>query len=268
MENVTSNNVAKNGQMDLPDERSMIREQDRLARERKRRKNKRKKKIAGVVVTVLAAAGIWYAVWGRKLFLKDQETEAIVTASAGQKIVYARLDSVKGNEITYTVAQAVADTESRSDDTGQDSTDRAVHRPPDTSGSAGEPGQTAEKGRGNEAGRPDMSSNGMGLSVPETSIERGGGKGGMSSGGGFSMDGGIVMGGNKATASTDQFIYRNVTYKLTEETGALQIPVGTAVTTKLGTVTTFSRLAAGDKVALIMEQDDSGQVIAAVYIIG
>lgn len=242
MENVTSNNVAKNGQMDLPDERSMIREQDRLARERKRRKNKRKKKIAGVVVTVLAAAGIWYAVWGRKLFLKDQETEAIVTASAGQKIVYARLDSVKGNEITYTVAQAVADTESRSDDTGQ--------------------------GRGNEAGRPDMSSNGMGLSVPETSIERGGGKGGMSSGGGFSMDGGIVMGGNKATASTDQFIYGNVTYKLTEETGALQIPVGTAVTTKLGTVTTFSRLAAGDKVALIMEQDDSGQVIAAVYIIG
>lgn len=242
MENVTSNNVAKNGQTDLPDERSMIREQDRLARERKRRKNKRKKKIAGVVVTVLAAAGIWYAVWGRKLFLKDQETEAIVTAAAGQEIVYARLDSVKGNEITYTVAQAVADTESRSDDTGQ--------------------------GRGNEAGRPDMSSNGMGLSVSETSIERGGGKGGMSSGGGFSMDGGIVMGGNKAAASTDQFIYRNVTYKLTEETGALQIPVGTAVTTKLGTVTTFSRLAAGDKVALIMEQDDSGQVIAAVYIIG
>ena len=46
------------------------------------------------------------------------------------------------------------------------------------------------------------------------------------------------------------------------------IPVGTNVTTKLGTVTTFSRLAADDYVALVIEKDGDEDVIAAVYIIG
>ena len=46
------------------------------------------------------------------------------------------------------------------------------------------------------------------------------------------------------------------------------IPVGTEVITKLGTTTTFSRLAAGDYVALIMEEDGDEQVIMKVYIIG
>ena len=43
------------------------------------------------------------------------------------------------------------------------------------------------------------------------------------------------------------------------------IPVGTPVTTKLGTVTTFSRLAAGDNVALVTADVDGE--IEAVYIV-
>ena len=56
----------------------------------------------------------------------------------------------------------------------------------------------------------------------------------------------------------------------TSETEAITtyIPVGTEVTTKLGTVTTFSRLAVGDYVAFIMEQDGDEQIIMAVYIVG
>ena len=46
------------------------------------------------------------------------------------------------------------------------------------------------------------------------------------------------------------------------------IPVGTEVITKLGTTTTFSRLAAGDYVALVMEEEDGEQIIMAVYIVG
>ncbi|MED9904487.1 MAG: hypothetical protein UFG06_09920 [Lachnospiraceae bacterium] len=43
------------------------------------------------------------------------------------------------------------------------------------------------------------------------------------------------------------------------------IPVGTPVTTRLGTVTTFSRLAAGDNVALVTDEENGE--IEAVYII-
>ena len=50
----------------------------------------------------------------------------------------------------------------------------------------------------------------------------------------------------------------------TDTTTAL-IPVGTKVTTKLGTETTFSRLAAGDNVALVMNKN-TGE-IASVYIV-
>ena len=53
-----------------------------------------------------------------------------------------------------------------------------------------------------------------------------------------------------------------------EETVTVQIPVGAKVTTRLGTETTFSRLAAEDCIALVMEKDGSEEVIVAVYIVG
>lgn len=53
-----------------------------------------------------------------------------------------------------------------------------------------------------------------------------------------------------------------------EEYITAYIPVGTAVTTKLGTVTTFSRLSAGDRVAIVTEEEGDAQIIMAVYIIG
>ena len=59
-----------------------------------------------------------------------------------------------------------------------------------------------------------------------------------------------------------------MTYQLTGESVTTQIPVGTDVTTRLGTVTTFSRLAAGDRIALVVEEEGGQQVIMAVYIIG
>lgn len=57
-------------------------------------------------------------------------------------------------------------------------------------------------------------------------------------------------------------------YKLTSEVETTLIPVGTVVTTKLGTETTFSRLQAGDYVAIVTEKDGSEDVIAAIYIVG
>ena len=93
-------------------------------------------------------------------------------------------------------------------------------------------------------------------------------------GGGFSDFGGFGEGmgngsmGSIGSSADTGFTYNNVTYQLTQESVTTQIPVGTEVTTRLGTVTTFSRLAAGDRIALVVEEEAGTQIIMAVYIIG
>lgn len=161
--------------------------------------DRKKKRIAGAVALAALAAAVWYLFWGKAFFAEEQENTVKVTASAGQEIQYARLTSVKGNEITYTLAQAM--------EAGEE-------------GPGGDPSEFAAFGR---------------------ATQRGG---------------------------SDTFTYNGVTYRLTDQTFTVQIPVGTDVTTKLGTITTFSRLAAGDCVALVTEESGDVQIITAVYIIG
>ena len=48
------------------------------------------------------------------------------------------------------------------------------------------------------------------------------------------------------------------TYTETGKTGQIQIPVGTDVETKLGTITTFSRLSNGDTIRMLMQKSDNG----------
>lgn len=48
-------------------------------------------------------------------------------------------------------------------------------------------------------------------------------------------------------------------YQETQQEGQLQIPVGTEVITKLGTSTTFSRLAGGDILKLLMQETQVGE---------
>lgn len=52
-----------------------------------------------------------------------------------------------------------------------------------------------------------------------------------------------------------------------KETITVQIPVGTKVTTRLGTETTFSRLAAGDNIKMLVQEEDGEQVILEIWIV-
>jgi len=220
------------GRKDM-DERSIILEQDRLARERKRRKNRKKKRIAGGVVLFLALGGVWYLLWGRTLLNTEEETVVQVMAQSGQRIIYAKLDSVKGNEISYTLArqqETEADADSNAD--------------VDTEGGS----------RPDRGSMPDMSSMEGSGEMPD-----------RNSMGGW---GGGMAGQTNQSADSDTFTYNEITYKLTEESATAIIPVGTDVTTRLGTVTTFSRLKAGDYIALVIEEVGGAQVITAVYIVG
>ena len=49
-----------------------------------------------------------------------------------------------------------------------------------------------------------------------------------------------------------------MTYIETDATGQMQIPVGTEVETKLGTITTFSRLSSGDIIKMLLQRDNNG----------
>lgn len=59
-----------------------------------------------------------------------------------------------------------------------------------------------------------------------------------------------------------------MTYYVTEEeTVTVQIPVGTKVTTRLGTETTFSRLAAGDNIKMLIQENDGQEEIMEIWIV-
>lgn len=56
-------------------------------------------------------------------------------------------------------------------------------------------------------------------------------------------------------------------YQETQQEGQIQIPVGTEVVTKLGTSTTFSRLAGGDILKLLMQEtQDGGKEVLKIWI--
>jgi hypothetical protein len=225
------------------DERTFIREQDRLAREKKRRKNRKKRAVGGGIFSVVLVLGIWFFVWGRDLLFAEEEVSVKVLADASQSVVYARLDSVYGNEITYTVVNPVSEEDKSSDESNGGMPNRA--------------------GRENAEGMPEFGNmpqdaagtQGSGNMPWEVGAE-----------GTESMPGRGVSGGTTGVQAA--LVYDNVSYVLSTEMREDMIPVGTEVTTRLGTVSTFSRLRAGDYVALIMDQEGNEQIIAAVYVIG
>ena len=154
------------------DEKTIIMEQERLAREKKRRRNRKKKRLAGAAAAAMLTVGAWYVGWGRNITVQTNQTSVQVTEQSGQEIVYATLTEVKGNEITYMVQE-------------------------EAFGINEGPGAYEEEGQ------------------EQTTL----------------------------------------------------IPVGTDVITRLGATVTFSRLATGENVALIMEEDEGQKVIVKVYIL-
>ncbi len=221
------------------DEKVMMMEQERLAREAKRKKNRKRLRMVSLIVLVfLVIVTVLLVV--RRNRNEVQENTVQIVVPAGQEVIYAELTGVKGNEITYRMATEREDTEQ---------TEGAeVPRGEETRGERPDMGQM----RGE---MPDMSQ--MGGEMPD-----------MSQVGGQMPDfgGGMFQNGER-TEDEESFTYDGVTYVVAGEEITTLIPVGTDVTTKLGAVTTFSRLTAGDMVALVMAKDAEERIITAVYII-
>lgn len=180
------------------------------------KKDKKNWKILIIILLILfVAAGIGICYLSLAQVRAEDETRKPVLEE-GQEYAYAKITSISGNEMEYSVLNA----------------------------------QTVDFNtlQENGSGRKEHGSgeNGGGERRNKTAQDEE-----MTSAGGDQMENAPSV----------------MTYTETGVTGHMQIPVGTEVETKLGTVTTFSRLSNGDIIRMFLQEDDTGnKVLMKIWI--
>ncbi len=189
------------------DERAMIREQERLAQERRRRKRHKRRNIIVAAAVVVLAAGVWFIGWGYNLIFGTSAAASAVeiVVESGQVVVYAKLTSVKGNEITYTVAEAV---ETDGADAGENLTDGDASTDSEISTDAADGEAASGFGDGEMPKGGTDGETGMSSGVTDGEAEAGFGNGGMPDG--FSFDSDSLPEGFDSDSLPDGFSFDSV----------------------------------------------------------
>lgn len=211
-----------------------------------------KKKVTIVVVIVLVIVFIAVCVMWR---IGGVETESAL--GDHQKYVYAYVSSIEGNEVTYmevdeSVAKAAEERAKEKaeaeDDAGSDSTGQGDKSDGGT-GSAGQSdkndGGTGSAGQSDKSGGIGSDEDKSGMGTPPD------------------MDG--SSGGDQTPPDMDSTEMPQGApggmSDMTGETVTTMIPVGVTVHTTSDTTTTFSRLASGDLLKILVETDSDGNEI-------
>ena len=195
---------------------------------KKRRRRKKMLIFLTVLLCFLAASGGGFLLWQRSQRAAQEAVQ--IVAGENEEITYARITTIVGNEIETALLEGTA---------------------PEQTGTAGT--QTVDDAMTSEGTAEE--------GMPDGGTAEGEMPGGMSEGGisdSGRAEGGMPDGmpqqngsGFAAGGAGDQT--GRSTYTETGETKAWQIPVGTDVITSLGVTTTFSRLSAGDVIAVLTE---------------
>ena len=207
--------------------RNMTNESIRIAK-----KKKRKKKILIAIgiflIAILVMGGIWYTQ------IRETETEVEnsenIAVEAGQELLLGQITVINGNEMTFALVEETKSTNQR--------------------GGMNRPG--AESTSDDTASAPGEMPTGE-MPTGEMSAESVTGEENTS-------DVTMAEGTEETEATT-------VVYTALEEERTATIPVGTEVVTKLGTVTTFSRLASGDVMKILVDNTDEEDVILKIWIL-
>ena len=194
---------------------------------KKRRRRKKMLIFLTVLLCLLAIAGGGFLLWQRSQRAAQEAVQ--ITAGENEEITYARISTIVGNEIEAALLEGTA-----AEQTGTAGTQTVD----DAMTSEG----TAEEG------------------MPDGGTAEGEMPGGMSEGGmpdsgtaeGGTPDGGLPQQDASGFAAGGQS--GRSAYTETGETKSWQIPVGTDVITSLGVTTTFSRLSAGNVIAVLTEE--------------
>lgn len=204
-----------------------------LLKKKKRRRRKRLLIVLAVLICFLAAGGS--ALLFRQRSLRASQETVRIEAGEGETITYARIDTIVGNEIEVSLLKEASDG-SEKEEQAEAGTQTPDMEPPEGNGPASELSEedmSDGSGTAPEGGMPD----GSGF-MPDDS--------GFAPGGDMPDEAGFPPEGNQ----TDR-----ASYVETGEMREWQIPVGTDVITTLGVDTTFSRLSAGDVIAVLTEAD-------------
>ena len=207
---------------------------------KKRRRRKKMLIFLTVLLCLLAIAGGGFLLWQRSQRAAQEAVQ--ITAGENEEITYARITTIVGNEIEAALLEGAA-----AEQTGTAGTQTA-----DDAASAGDAasennvtsadGEMTSEGTAEE-GRSDGGTAGgeMQGGMPDSGTAEGG-----------TPDGGLPQQDASGFAAGGQS--GRSAYTETGETKSWQIPVGTDVITSLGVTTTFSRLSAGDVIAVLTEE--------------
>jgi hypothetical protein len=219
--------------------------------------NKMKKLTAIILICILMITGC-----GNSDDTGNKAIDGDLKLESNQSLVIAQVTAIYGNEIILALAEKVDDsaiktgaaqdgsTTTDQAGTAQDST--AVTDKTGTAQDSSTTTGTAPSG-GAAPSMGEMPSDGSAPSM-----------GDMPSDGSNSSD--EKSSSDKENKQSQKQMTR---YQLTGEEMTATIPVGTPVTTLLGTVTTFSRIAVDNTLQIVMEKNDAGEdVIVDIYIVG
>lgn len=217
-------------------------------------KNRKNKKIRIIVLLVLfMAVGVGTCYWYLpKAHAADESQEPVL--EEGQEYVYAKITSILGNEIEYVIVDAqTVDFK----DIQENGSEKKEYGGTENVGGEMQDAVTQNGEKPSAGEMPDMGG------MPDM--------GSMPSAGGMPDMGSMPVRSNADTADGPGIQQPSVqnaadtaqdivitTYTETDEAGQMQVPVGTEVETKLGTVTTFSRLSNGDIIKMLLQKDDTG----------
>ena len=212
---------------------------------KKRRRRKKMLIFLTVLLCLLAIAGGGFLLWQRSQRAAQEAVQ--ITAGENEEITYARISTIVGNEIEAALLEGAA-----AEQTGTAGTQTADDAA-SASDAASENNVTSADGEMTSEGTAEEGMSDGGTAGGEM-------QGGMSEGGkpdsgtaeGGTPDGGLAQQDASGFAAGGQS--GRSAYTETGETKSWQIPVGTDVITSLGVTTTFSRLSAGDVIAVLTEE--------------
>lgn len=186
----------------------------------------------------IAAAGIGaYFACSQKI--KAAESSQEIVLEEGQELLYAKITSISGNEMVYALLEEqTVDFTEPENAKGRSGMPSGKKMSADENPLNSENPLNGEMPSGGERPTGDASSNNRNKRTPDN------------------------------VPSEDMQNRAMTTYTETGKTGQIQIPVGTDVETKLGTITTFSRLSNGDTIRMLLQKvDNGGEELLKIWIV-
>ena len=232
-----------------------------------------KRLMTGIIICVLLTTGC-----SSSSNTGNKALDGELKLESDQSLLVAQVTSIFGNEITLALAKEVdvsqmkgqtqeqskGETQEQRQSSVQDK-DSPMTNGENTNEETDAPSQNSTKvSSGRNSDNEKLGNASSGSSASEDMSLKDMPTGDRSSGG----NGPDIEDSEKDNSNSDKKA-QIVRYSLTGEEITMMIPVGTPVTTLLGTITTFSRIAVDNTLKIVTEKNANGEdTIVAIYIVG